>query len=175
MYTANPHIQYSDSCTRVSSHVCQLNYSLSLYFQGPLLLAEIRAWTSAHTLFIEQDAITHPCHNFKGSFKHPEADAKWSTFCRRHFQMHFLESKLVNFLHKVSLKYVPQDLNENMSALVKMAWYRTGDNPLSDPMMSNFIDASMRRRGLNESSEQGQRPLKVRNRWLIRYHCFMCK
>ena len=29
-------------------------------------------------------------------FKHTEAETRWLPFCRRHFKMHFLESKLLN-------------------------------------------------------------------------------
>ena len=45
-----------------------------------------------------------------------------------------------NFL--ISLKYVPYDLIDNILALVQiMAWRRTSDKPLSDPMMALFTEA----------------------------------
>ena len=31
-----------------------------------------------------------------GLFEHTEAETRWLPFCRRHFKMHFLESKLLN-------------------------------------------------------------------------------
>ena len=46
---------------------------------------------------------------------------------------------------QISLKYVPMSPIDNMSALVQvMAWRRTGDKPLLEPMMTQFIDAYMR-------------------------------
>ena len=40
---------------------------------------------------------------------------------------------------KISLKFVPKGLNNNISALVQiMAWRRPGDRPLSEPMMVNL-------------------------------------
>ena len=40
---------------------------------------------------------------------------------------------------QISLKFVPID---NMPALVQvMAWRRTGDKPLPEPMTTQFIDA----------------------------------
>ena len=54
---------------------------------------------------------------------------------------------------KVSLKYVPQGLFDNMSALVQiMAWCRTGNKPLSEPLLVCCTDlyASL---GLNELSQ----------------------
>ena len=46
---------------------------------------------------------------------------------------------------QISLKYVPRSPMDNKSALVQvMAWHRTGDIPLPEPMMTQFIDAYMR-------------------------------
>ena len=46
--------------------------------------------------------------------------------------------------NKISLKYVPWGLIDNMSALVQtMAWHRPGDKPLSEPMLIQFTDAYM--------------------------------
>ena len=43
---------------------------------------------------------------------------------------------------KSSLKFVPQGPVNNIPALVQvMAWCRTGDKPLSEPMMTHFNDA----------------------------------
>ena len=46
---------------------------------------------------------------------------------------------------KISLKFVPESPIDNIPALVPiMAWRRTGDKPLSEPMMTQFNDAYMR-------------------------------
>ena len=46
---------------------------------------------------------------------------------------------------EISLKFVPKDLIDNKSALVQvMAWSRTGDKPLPEPIMTQFTDAYMR-------------------------------
>ena len=49
---------------------------------------------------------------------------------------------------RISLKYVPRSPIDNKAALVQvMAWRRTGDKPLPEPMMTQFIDAYMRHQG----------------------------
>ena len=46
---------------------------------------------------------------------------------------------------QISLKYVPRSPIDNKPALIQvMAWRRTGDKPLPEPMMTQFIDAYMR-------------------------------
>ena len=53
--------------------------------------------------------------------------------------------KLFDFRKKKSLKFVPKGPINNTPALVQiMAWPRTGDKPLSEPMMTQFNDAYMR-------------------------------
>ena len=43
---------------------------------------------------------------------------------------------------QISLKFVPMSPIDNKPALVQiMAWHRTGDKPLPEPMMALFIDA----------------------------------
>ena len=45
----------------------------------------------------------------------------------------------------ISLKFVPEGPINNIPALVQiMAWHRSGDEPLSEPMMVLFTDAYMR-------------------------------
>ena len=45
----------------------------------------------------------------------------------------------------ISLKFVPRSPIDNKPALVQVvAWRRTGEKPLSEPMMSQFSDAYMR-------------------------------
>ena len=45
---------------------------------------------------------------------------------------------------QISLKLVPRSPIDNKSALVRvMAWRRTGDKSLPEPMMTQFTDAYM--------------------------------
>ena len=45
---------------------------------------------------------------------------------------------------RISLKYVSRSPIDNKPALVQvMAWRRTGDEPLSEPMLIQFTDAYM--------------------------------
>ena len=45
-------------------------------------------------------------------------------------------------LIQISLKFVPKGPINNKAALVRvMAWRRTGDKPLSEPMLNWFTDA----------------------------------
>ena len=49
---------------------------------------------------------------------------------------------------QISLKFVPKGLIDNASALVQvMAWRRTGDKPLPEAMMTQFIDAYIQHQG----------------------------
>ena len=65
-------------------------------------------------------------------------------FGRRHFQINFLEWKLW-ILIKISLKFVSKGSFNNKPAYVQvMAWHRTGNKLLFEPMMTQFIDAYMR-------------------------------
>ena len=51
----------------------------------------------------------------------------------------------VRILIQISLKCVPEGSIDNKPALVQvMARYRTGDKPLTAPMLTQFIDAYMR-------------------------------
>ena len=60
------------------------------------------------------------------------------------FKRIFLNEKIWNS-NKISLKYVPWGLIDSMSALVQiMAWRRSGDKPLSEPMLTQFTDVYMR-------------------------------
>ena len=46
---------------------------------------------------------------------------------------------------QISLKFVPKSPINNMPTLVQiMAWRRTGDKPLPEPMITQFTDAYMR-------------------------------
>ena len=49
---------------------------------------------------------------------------------------------------QISRKLVPRSPTDNKSALVRvMAWRRTGDKPLPEPMITQFTDAYMRHQG----------------------------
>ena len=61
---------------------------------------------------------------------------KWTPFYRRTFQMHFFLNENVWIPVTISLKFVPKGPINNIPALVQiMAWRRSGDKPLSEPMM----------------------------------------
>ena len=46
---------------------------------------------------------------------------------------------------QISLKFVPKSPIDNKPAMVHvMAWCRTGNKPLPEPMMTQFTDAYMR-------------------------------
>ena len=49
-----------------------------------------------------------------------------------------------SFLIQISLKFVPRGPIDNYPALLQiMAWRRTGDKPLPEPMLTQFTDAYM--------------------------------
>ena len=68
----------------------------------------------------------------------------------------FMNEKLcisIQFL----LKFIPEGLIDNMSALVKvMAWHRTGDKPLPEPRLTWFTDGYMRPLGGDELTHGGR-------------------
>ena len=67
--------------------------------------------------------------------------AKWPIFCRRYFPMHFLNENC-DALIQISLIFVRSGPLSNRPALVQiMAWRRTSDKPLSEPMRAEFTDA----------------------------------
>ena len=56
----------------------------------------------------------------------------------------FLLNENAKILIQISLKLVPSSPIDNKSAFVQvMAWRRTGDKPLPEQMMTQFIDAYM--------------------------------
>ena len=61
------------------------------------------------------------------------------------FKCNFL-NEVCSILILISLKLVPKGPIDNKAALVKvMACRQTGDKPLSEPMLTQFIDTYMRR------------------------------
>ena len=52
---------------------------------------------------------------------------------------------------RISFKFVPKGSIDNKSVLVQvMAWHRTGDKPLPEPMLTQFTDDYMRHPGGDE-------------------------
>ena len=67
----------------------------------------------------------------------------------RHFADDILRCILLNekscILFRILLKFVLKNPIANKSALIQvMAWRRTGDDPLPEPMLAQFTDAYMR-------------------------------
>ena len=51
-------------------------------------------------------------------------------------------------LSKISLKFVLKGPIDNKPALIQvMAWCQTGNKPLPEPMLTQYIDAFMRQKG----------------------------
>ena len=83
---------------------------------------------------------------FSGTHKSPTAkfDSSPSGQNGRHFADDMFKSIFLNE-NKISLKYVPWGLIDNISALVQvMAWRRWCDMPLAEPMLTQVTDAYMR-------------------------------
>ena len=60
------------------------------------------------------------------------------------FKHIFMNEKFC-ILIQISLKFVPEGPINNNPALVQiMAWRRSGDKPISEPTLTQFIDAYMR-------------------------------
>ena len=60
------------------------------------------------------------------------------------FRCIFVNEKF-SILIKSSLKFVSKDPIDNIPVLVSItAWRRTGDKPLSEPMLTQFTDTHMR-------------------------------
>ena len=67
-----------------------------------------------------------------------------ATFADDIFKCIFMDEKFCMAII-ISLKFFPKGPNDNKAALVQiMAWRRTGDKPLSEPMLTQFIDPYMR-------------------------------
>ena len=61
-------------------------------------------------------------------------------FANDSFECIFMNEKFC-ILIEFSLKFVPRGLIDNEAALVPvMAWHRTGDKPLPEPMLIQFLD-----------------------------------
>ena len=70
-----------------------------------------------------------------------------ATFADDIFKHSFMNEN-VKISIRISLKFVPKGPIDNKSALVQvMAWCRTGDKSLPEPMLPQFTEAYMRHQG----------------------------
>ena len=108
----------------------------------PYVTAVLWCVSCTHCYYYIMDSLHTDQWSTEESACYIDAETKWTPFCRRHFQMHFLEWKYMNFRIsiKTSLKFVPKDPINNTLALVQiMAWCRPGDKPLSEAMMVSLL------------------------------------
>ena len=89
---------------------------------------------------IEENAIEHGGHFVRVSTSyHIQAETKRTPFGRRHFKCIFLNEN-VCFTIEISLKFVPKGSVNSIPALAQiMAWRRSGDKPLSEPMVVSLL------------------------------------
>ena len=74
---------------------------------------------------------------------HPSPEQNGRHFTDDTFKRIFVNEN-VRISIEISLKLVPRGLIDNNSALVQvMAWRRTGDKPLPEPILTQFTDAYM--------------------------------
>ena len=84
---------------------------------------------------------------FRGSYNQSAPGQNGRHFADGIFTCIFL-NKNIWISIKISLKCVPKGPMNNKSALIQlMAWRRTGDMPLSEPMPTRFTAAYMRHQG----------------------------
>ena len=71
----------------------------------------------------------------------------WQNGCHiadDNFNLVFMNEKFCVSI-RILLKFVPKGLIDNKSVLVRvMAWRRTGDKPLPEPLLTQFTNAYMR-------------------------------
>ena len=69
---------------------------------------------------------------------------KWPPLWQTTISNAFSGMKIIKFRFRISLKFVPSSAIDNKPALVQVvAWCRTGDKPLHEPMLTHIIDAHM--------------------------------
>ena len=96
---------------------------------------------------------------------HIEAEIKWTPFYRQHFQM----NENIDILIKISLKFVSKEPINTILALVQiMAWRRSGDKPLSEPVI--VYQRTYASLSLNELN-----PLALLTVLLSSGHCGICQ
>ena len=82
----------------------------------------------------------HWWQNWLTCHKHIEAETKWPTFRRRHFQAYFIQWKCLNFDEKKSIKFVSKGpIYKNAALFQIMAWCHPGDKPLSEAMLVSSL------------------------------------
>ena len=90
-------------------------------------------------VIVKQGEITKPSNKFQPGLWHIEAETGWPPFRRRHFNRIYWNDN-VRISIKISLKFVPKGpINNNPSLVQIMAWRRSGDKPLSEPMMVSLL------------------------------------
>ena len=68
----------------------------------------------------------------------------WNIYIDELFKRIFLHEN-IRSSNKISLKYIPSGLNNNIPALIQiMAWHRPDDKPSFEPMLTQFTDECMR-------------------------------
>ena len=73
-----------------------------------------------------------------------QAETKWPSFSRRHFQMHYYNGNVSTSM-KISLNFARKDQINNTSVLVQIiTWHRPGERPLSERMMVSELKHIMR-------------------------------
>ena len=89
------------------------------------------------------DGISHPCPNFSGCLTHLPFGQVSGKIADDNFNLIFFNEDVWISI-EISLN-VPKGPIDKKSALVQvMAWRRTGDTPLPEPMLTQFTDAYMR-------------------------------
>ena len=70
-----------------------------------------------------------------------EAETKWPTFLQTTLSNVFFWTKIFDFLLKFHEFVLKSSVNNSPVLVQIMAWCRTGDNPLCEPMIPSFTDA----------------------------------
>ena len=85
--------------------------------------------------------ITH-CENMHFFYSSPSGQ-NGRYFADDIFKCIFINEKFC-ILIQISMKFVPKGPIDNKATFVQvMAWHRTGDKPLSEPMLTQFTHAYM--------------------------------
>ena len=100
------------------------------------------AYFLGYTVYWTQNDMKYVSHSIilpNLIYQHIEAGTKWTPFRRRHFNRISLNEN-VWIPIKISLKFVPKGPMKNTPALIQiMTWRRSGDKPLSEPMMISLL------------------------------------
>ena len=73
---------------------------------------------------------------------------------------------------QVSLKLVPKGPIDNKAALVQvMAWRRTGDRPLPEPMITKYTDAYIWHFGGEKPTRDTQAQTRISSTWTCMFSC----